>query len=99
MTEFRGIYPALVTASDANGGVDVAGVQNLVDYLIGKGVAPNRLESKGGGEQEPLVPGPAGRTAEGRAKNRRVEFDIVEVNGQPHSPDKPVIIEKHEVVP
>ena len=38
MTEFRGIYPALVTASDANGGVSVAGVEALVDYLIAKGI-------------------------------------------------------------
>lgn len=38
MTEFRGIYPALVTASTADGGVSVPGVAALVEYLIGKGV-------------------------------------------------------------
>ena len=38
MTEFRGIYPALVTASTADGGVSVPGVEALVEYLIGKGV-------------------------------------------------------------
>jgi len=76
-----------------------ARAEAVMAYLIARGVAAGRLEAKGWGEQDPLVPGAAGRTAQGRAKNRRVEFDIVEVHGKPHSPDKPVIIEKHEVEP
>jgi outer membrane protein OmpA-like peptidoglycan-associated protein len=68
-------------------------------FLVSRGIPMGRLEARGWGESHPLVPGAAGRTAEGRARNRRVEFHIVEVNGQPHSPDKPVIIEKHEVLP
>jgi len=68
-------------------------------YLVARGIAAGRLEGKGWGEQRPLIPGPAGKTNDGRAKNRRVEFHIIEVNGQPHSPEKPVILEKHEEVP
>jgi outer membrane protein OmpA-like peptidoglycan-associated protein len=71
----------------------------VLSYLATHGVAPSRLESKGWGEERPLIPGRAGRTNAGRAKNRRVEFHIIEVNGQPHSPEKPVILEKHEEVP
>jgi len=71
----------------------------VLAYLVGRGIAPGRMESKGWGELRPLIPGPEGRTKDGRAMNRRVEFHIIEVNGQPHSPEKPVILEKHEVVP
>jgi outer membrane protein OmpA-like peptidoglycan-associated protein len=71
----------------------------VMQHLVQHGVAAGRLEAKGWGEQRPLVEGPAGKTNDGRARNRRVEFHIIEVNGQPHSPEKPVIIEKHEVVP
>ncbi len=71
----------------------------VMSYLLTRGIPAARLESKGWGEERPLIPGPAGRTNAGRAKNRRVEFHIIEVNGQPHSPEKPVILEKTEVIP
>jgi len=38
MTVFSGIYPALVTPSDASGGVNVPALEALVDYLLGKGI-------------------------------------------------------------
>lgn len=38
MTQFRGIYPALVTPSRADGSVDVAALEALVDYLLHKGI-------------------------------------------------------------
>ena len=43
------------------------------DYLIKKGVAPNRLQAKGFGPDRPIAPN---ATAPGRAKNRRVEFRL-----------------------
>lgn len=43
------------------------------DYLINKGVDPNRLTAKGYGPANPIADN---ATKEGRAKNRRVEFDI-----------------------
>lgn len=44
-------------------------------YLIGKGVAAERLDSEGFGESQPVD---TNDTKAGRAKNRRVEFKIVE---------------------
>ena len=44
-------------------------------YLLDKGISRNRLESVGYGEAQPIADN---ETADGRAKNRRVEFTIVE---------------------
>ena len=44
------------------------------NYLQGKGVAANRLESEGFGQTKPVS---SNDTDEGRAKNRRVEFKIL----------------------
>jgi outer membrane protein OmpA-like peptidoglycan-associated protein len=43
-------------------------------YLLGKGVAPGRLESQGFGQTKPIAPND---TEDGRSKNRRVEFKIL----------------------
>jgi outer membrane protein OmpA-like peptidoglycan-associated protein len=44
-------------------------------YLIGKGIAEGRLTAEGIGPDRPVAPND---TAENRARNRRVEFNIVE---------------------
>jgi OOP family OmpA-OmpF porin len=44
-------------------------------YLIEQGVAPTRLDARGYGPNQPVADN---ETAEGREKNRRVEFVIVE---------------------
>ncbi|HHH11803.1 MAG TPA: OmpA family protein [Sorangium sp.] len=49
--------------------------QAVASYLQRQGVAADRLESKGYGAEVPLE---SNDTAEGREKNRRVEFTIVE---------------------
>ncbi|MBI5510350.1 MAG: OmpA family protein [Deltaproteobacteria bacterium] len=46
-------------------------------YLIGRGVAKQRLEAVGYGETQPID---SNATAAGRTRNRRVEFVIVESN-------------------
>ncbi len=46
----------------------------VVEYLIGKGIDGARLESDGFGIEKPID---TNDTAEGRAKNRRVEFKIL----------------------
>ncbi len=43
-------------------------------YLIGKGVDKNRVYTEGKGEKQPVADN---KTAEGRAKNRRVEIEVV----------------------
>lgn len=45
--------------------------KSVVDFLIARGIAPSRLEWKGYGSTEPIADN---KTAEGRAKNRRVEL-------------------------
>lgn len=47
------------------------------DYLIGKGIDPRRLDAKGAGSSEPLA---SNTTPDGRERNRRVEFVILEAN-------------------
>jgi len=49
--------------------------QAVVDYLVGKGVERDRLVAKGYGESVPIADN---NTTEGRAKNRRVEFTVLE---------------------
>jgi OOP family OmpA-OmpF porin len=45
----------------------------VADYLVGKGIERRRLVAKGYGEAAPVA---SNDTAEGRAKNRRIEFRI-----------------------
>ncbi|MGR3792935.1 OmpA family protein [Vannielia sp. SX4] len=45
--------------------------QSVADYLIENGIAPERLTAKGYGEEKPVA---SNDTAEGKGKNRRIEF-------------------------
>ena len=54
--------------------------ESVVNYLISRGIASNRLRAKGYGEEKPIAPNenPDGSDNEaGREKNRRTEFRII----------------------
>ncbi|HRX00865.1 MAG TPA: OmpA family protein, partial [Cyclobacteriaceae bacterium] len=56
--------------------------ESTVRYLISKGVAPDRLVAKGYGEEKPIArnTNPDGTdNPEGRQRNRRTEFKILEI--------------------
>jgi len=46
------------------------------DYLVRKGIAPNRLQAVGYGETRPVADN---NSVQGRARNRRTEFTVVQV--------------------
>jgi outer membrane protein OmpA-like peptidoglycan-associated protein len=57
-----------------------ARAKSVMNYLIQRGIAADRLESKGFGKRKPIADN---TSAEGRQKNRRVEFHIIKVKGGP----------------
>jgi outer membrane protein OmpA-like peptidoglycan-associated protein/tetratricopeptide (TPR) repeat protein len=57
-----------------NTNLSQARAESVVRYLVERGVAPSRLDAKGYAYSQPVAPND---TAEGRAKNRRVEFKIL----------------------
>jgi len=67
------------TDSDGSGAhndkLSKARAKAVLDYLVAHGVAAGRLTSKGFGESKPLA---SNDTPDGKEKNRRVEFLIIE---------------------
>lgn len=59
---------------DYNQKLSQARAQSVVDYLISKGIAANRVIAKGYGESQPVG---GNDTDEGRQLNRRTEFKIL----------------------
>jgi OOP family OmpA-OmpF porin len=57
-----------------NQGLSVRRANAVRDYLVGKGVEKNRVYTEGKGETQPVADN---KTREGRAKNRRVEIEVV----------------------
>lgn len=53
-------------------------VEAVLQYLVARGVAPERLVAKGYGESRPVA---NNRSPDGKAKNRRVEFQILKREG------------------
>jgi outer membrane protein OmpA-like peptidoglycan-associated protein len=51
-----------------------ARAEAVLQYVVGKGISPERLESVGFGPTRPIA---SNKTAQGRALNRRTEFRIV----------------------
>lgn len=65
--------------TDANGddqfnlGLSERRAQAVVDYFVGEGIEPGRLSATGYGESQPRADN---STRDGRARNRRIEFEI-----------------------
>ena len=62
--------------ADLNQTISENRAKSVVEYLVTKGIAANRLTSKGFGEKAPSM---TNDTPEGRANNRRVEFKIISI--------------------
>jgi len=61
--------------SDAyNQKLSVRRAESVKAYLVSKGVAPNRVYTEGKGEKQPVA---SNKTKDGRAKNRRVEIEVI----------------------
>jgi OOP family OmpA-OmpF porin len=54
--------------------LSVRRAEAIKTYLTGKGVEKNRVYTEGKGEKQPVADN---KTADGRAKNRRVEIEVV----------------------
>ena len=57
-----------------NQGLSERRANSVKQYLVGKGIDPNRIYTEGKGELQPVA---SNATREGRAQNRRVEIEIV----------------------
>jgi len=64
-------YTDSVAGPEYNEGLSQHRAETVRDYLVNKGVASSRLSAKGYGERHPIA---TNKTAEGRARNRRVEL-------------------------
>jgi OOP family OmpA-OmpF porin len=54
--------------------LSVRRAEAVKNYLTGKGIEKNRVYTEGKGEKQPVADN---KTREGRAKNRRVEIEVV----------------------
>ena len=54
--------------------LSVRRAESVKAYLISKGIEKNRIYTEGKGEKQPVADN---KTKEGRAKNRRVEIEVV----------------------
>ena len=63
-------------SADYNNKLSLRRAEAVRDYLASLGVDPNKLEVSGAGESKPLADN---STPEGRAKNRRVEIELIGV--------------------
>ena len=63
-----------VGSTAVNQKLSIARAESVKNFLVGKGIERNRVYTEGKGESQPVADN---KTAEGRAKNRRVEVEVV----------------------
>ena len=54
--------------------LSVRRAESIKAYLVSKGIEPNRIYTEGKGEKQPVA---SNKTKDGRAKNRRVEIEVI----------------------
>ena len=67
-------HTASIGTVEYNQKLSVRRAEAVKAYLVSKGIEKNRVYTEGKGEKQPVADN---RTAEGRAKNRRVEIEVV----------------------
>ena len=86
--KLKGITLEVIIAvghTDAVGGdaynqkLSVKRAEAVKAYMVTKGIEPNRIYTEGKGKKQPVADN---KTAEGRAKNRRVEIEVVGTRAQ-----------------
>jgi OOP family OmpA-OmpF porin len=81
LTEFGALRVLITGHTDSDGGhdfnVDLSKrrAESVKAYLVGKGVAEDRIETRGAGPDEPIADN---KSAAGKQKNRRIEFKLLE---------------------
>jgi OOP family OmpA-OmpF porin len=63
-----------------NQGLSERRANAVKEYLVSKGIEKNRIYTEGKGEKQPIA---SNATAEGRAKNRRTEIEVVGTRAAP----------------
>ncbi|MDS1141971.1 OmpA family protein [Pusillimonas sp. SM2304] len=63
-----------IGTEEYNQGLSQRRANSVKEYLVGKGIAADRIYAEGKGETSPVA---SNSTREGRAQNRRVEIEIV----------------------
>ena len=86
-----GSHTDSVASNEYNIALSQRRAESTVSYLIRKGISPGRLEAKGYGETRPIArnTSPDGTdNPEGRQRNRRTEFKILEIGPTQKKPDE-----------
>ena len=63
-----------IGADDYNQKLSVRRAESVKKYLVSKKTEPNRVYTEGKGEKQPVA---SNKTADGRAKNRRTEIEVI----------------------
>ena len=69
-----------IGTAEYNQGLSERRANAVKDYLVSKGIEKNRVYTEGKGEKQPIA---SNSTAEGRAKNRRTEIEVVGTRAAP----------------
>ena len=63
-----------IGSDEYNQRLSVRRAESVKAYLVSKGIETNRVYTEGKGEKQPVA---SNKTAEGRAKNRRTEIEVI----------------------